>query len=126
MWPFKTIIEKVEDNQRINELQAEVDSLKLKLSQNETQLQVKTSQLESIHHATRDSTVAIDWKTMNAFSIERIYRNNEVSTVIGYLLNNDYEDDKKQSLVKEWTLYCSEAQHEKLCKEFQSYVKDKK
>lgn len=128
MWPFKTktIVETVEDTQRISELQSELDSAKALLHVAQNELEAKNETLRKFMSATRNSAVTIDWKVMNAFSVERIARDGEVYTIVGYLLQNDYEDDKKQSLVKEWTLYCSDDQHETLCREFQSYIKDKK
>lgn len=126
MWPFKTIIEKVEDTQRISELQHELESTKALLRVAEKELEAKNETIRAYLNSAKDNTFVIDWKAMNAFSVERIAREGSVYTIIGYILQNDYEDDKKQSLVKEWTLYCSEEQHEKLASEFQAYIKDKK
>jgi hypothetical protein len=62
------------------------------------------------------ATYAINWHQMEPFSIERMLVNGVAKTVLGYL-------DEAGS-IKEWTLYCSHAMHEKLVEEFRQYVKE--
>jgi hypothetical protein len=55
---------------------------------------------------------SVDWKIMNAFSIERNYDHRSIKTIIGYFVND---------VVNEWSLYCSADEHERLVKEFNAY-----
>jgi proteasome assembly chaperone (PAC2) family protein len=59
-----------------------------------------------------NATFSINWKVMNAFSIERNYDHRSIKTIIGYFVNN---------VVHEWSLYCSADEHERLVKEFNAY-----
>ena len=80
------------------------------------------------------ATFSIDWKTMNAFSIERGWENGTLKTTIGYLLQEPVaytETDGTQNIthkdvVREWTLYCSAEEHERLVTEFNEYKSKKK
>ena len=75
------------------------------------------------------ATYAIDWREMNAFSVERIMENGVPKTLIGYLLTEPVvtTDDNVtyKDLVREWTLYCSHEEHQRLVKQFEQYKKDK-
>jgi hypothetical protein len=76
------------------------------------------------------ATYAIDWKEMNAFSIERMKENNIPKTVIGYILtepvvSTDSDNVTYKDIVREWTLYCSHEEHQRLVKQFEQYKKDK-
>lgn len=67
---------------------------------------------------TYNDSVSIDWKSMEAFSIERLMLDGgRPTTVIGWF--------KPDSSVGEWKLYCSKEQHERLTQEFNDYVKTK-
>jgi hypothetical protein len=59
-----------------------------------------------------NAAFSINWKVMNAFSVERNYDHRSIKTIIGYLVND---------VVNEWSLYCSADEHERLVKEFNSY-----
>ena len=59
-----------------------------------------------------NAAFSIDWKIMNAFSIERNYDDRSIKTIIGYFVNNG---------VHAWSLYCSADEHERLVKEFNAY-----
>ena len=59
-----------------------------------------------------NAAFSIDWKIMNAFSIERNYDHRSIKTIIGYFVNN---------VVHEWSLYCSADEHERLVKEFNTH-----
>jgi hypothetical protein len=59
-----------------------------------------------------NAACSVDWKIMNAFSIERNYDHRSIKTIIGYLVND---------VVHEWSLYCSADEHERLVKEFNAY-----
>lgn len=64
-------------------------------------------------------TASVDWKAMNAFSIERAYAKTIESvhvTTIGYVVGGN---------VREWILFTNKENHEKLVNEFNEYVKAK-
>lgn len=75
------------------------------------------------------STFSVDWKTMNAFSIERGWNNGTLRTTIGYLLQEPVVitegEVTTKDVVREWVLYCSSEEHERLVKEFNDYKKSK-
>lgn len=66
------------------------------------------------------SSVAIDFKAMNAMSIERrLNESNEPITIIGYALHSDSKE------LIDWYIFCSNETHEKLVEEFKQYIKNK-
>lgn len=56
----------------------------------------------------------IDFNTIRCFSIERQDYEYTRKTVLGYTLLNDSENHGP----REWHLYCSEKQHQKLIEQF--------
>lgn len=76
------------------------------------------------------ASFSIDWKTMNAFSVERGWDNGTHKTTIGYLLQEPVVVTEgavtTKDVVREWVLYCSAEEHERLVAEFNEYVKGKK
>jgi len=78
------------------------------------------------------ASFSVDWKAMNAFSIERGWGNGTLRTTIGYMLQepavHTEGDEQKvtyKDVVREWVLNCSSAEHERLVKEFNSYKESK-
>jgi hypothetical protein len=61
-----------------------------------------------------DSTFVIDFNAVNAFSIERLNKGQAV-TVIGFIAPNG---DTRQ-----WYLYCSHEEHNRLAEEFKKHIK---
>lgn len=86
-------------------LQLEADNKRLRS-------EVDEEILQDVHN----STFVIDWKTMNAFSLERMGWLRQAYTVIGYLQNGE---------TREWKFYCSQEQHESLAKEFKKWISQK-
>lgn len=85
--------------------------------------------IASLESKSRDSTFSFDFNAVDAFSVERNWNNGKLCTIIGYLVNEQIIHDNgkildKQS-VKEWYLYCSDQQHEKLVKDFNESKKGK-
>lgn len=91
----------------IKSLQADLDRL-----QNKKDIEVKKD--------VQNAEFVIDWKNMDAFSIERMGDPKDNYTVIGYWV---VESGEKR--VHEWKFYCSLDQHNKLAKEFKEYGKKK-
>lgn len=81
---------------------------------------MELEKVDSIKADVNSSDFEIDWKNMDAFSIERMGDNNSAYTVIGYwvIVNNE-------KTVAEWKFYCSQEQHNKLAKEFRDGVAKK-
>ena len=77
-----------------------------------------------------NASFAINWETMNAFSVERMREGSTNKTIIGYTLEEPVvvsEDNvTTKDTVREWTLYCSPETHEKLVAEFNEWKKGKK
>lgn len=69
----------------------------------------------------QSSTFVLDWENMDAFSIERMGEKKVAYTVIGY-----YKTVGTDRIVDEWKFYCSHEQHEKLAKEFNDYIQNRK
>lgn len=75
------------------------------------------------------SSFAVDFETMNAFSIERLIENSTSKTVIGYLTTDRVAGEMgntEKKTVREWTFYCSHEEHERLVKEFNAWKAKKK
>lgn len=73
---------------------------------------------------------SVDWKEMNAFSIERMLEGDRPKTVIGYFINEPVMSDGgevvvNRNVIHEWTLYCSHEEHQRLVKQFDQYKKEK-
>ena len=76
---------------------------------------------EEVRKDVQSSTFVIDWRNMDAFSVERMGDAKEAYTIIGYYVVNEHS--KRE--VAEWKFYCSQKQHDKLAKEFAEYTVDK-
>lgn len=74
---------------------------------------------EKVRADVQASTFVIDWKNMDAFSIERMGDAKEAYTIIGYYTHS--ADGSRE--VSEWKFYCSQEQHDKLAKEFEAQRK---
>jgi hypothetical protein len=68
---------------------------------------------------------AIDWDAMKVFSIERNWNNGIPYTILGYMLSEPAVHTEEQvtykDVVREWTLYCSAAEHARLIEEFNEW-----
>jgi hypothetical protein len=82
----------------------------------------KRKELES---ESRDQSVSIDFRAMNAFSVERIVRDNEPITIIGYSLQKKSEGSYSTE-VKEWYLHCNDRVHNDVVKQFKEYMENRK
>ena len=66
----------------------------------------------------QSSEFVINWKNLDAFSVERMGDPKESYTIIGYWNTSGGERE-----VAEWKFYCSQEQHNKLAKEFRESMK---
>lgn len=91
--------------------QQEIDRYKIKIKQLETKIEkLYSDELEN-------SEFEVDFKAINAFSIERIAKPDTNKTIIGYIIK-----EKDCDCVKEWEFSCSAAQHQKLVEQFKKVV----
>lgn len=77
------------------------------------------------------SAFAIDFNRMKVFAIERnVNSNNQAYTVVGHFVDEPvaFTDGNcaMKSVVHEYTFYCSQAEHERLVKEFNEFKKKSK
>jgi predicted Zn-dependent peptidase len=89
----------------------------------EERYKLEQQKIEEIQKSCADATPCVDWRAINAFSIERIYNKteNQAQTVIGYILAT--KDDR---ITKEWYIFCNEEHHEKLVEDFKDYIETRK
>jgi hypothetical protein len=74
---------------------------------------------------------SVDWAAMNAFSVERMWENGLAKTIIGYMLTEpvvttEGEGNQRvtyKDVVREWSLYCSHTEHQRLVSEFELFRK---
>ena len=105
------------------------------LSEQVDKLNAQIKQMrEDAHNAKitdiQTSTFAINFDTMRVFAIERNMHNNEVCTIVGHFIAEPvaFTDGNvaNKEVTREWYMYCSQEQHEKLVAEFDAYKKKSK
>jgi len=96
------------EDPRIAELQNEINKLTQDLDRYK-------KWVESVQDTARKSSASVDFKSLNAFSIERMVKDHGPCTIIGYYPN---PDEKTKEKVKEWYIYCDDTVHENLVKQF--------
>ena len=96
------------EDPRIAELQNEINKLNQDLNNYK-------KWFDNLQYSTTKCSASVDFKSMNAFSIERLIKDNGPCTIIGY-----YPDpsEKAKEKVKEWYIYCDDTIHENLVKQF--------
>ena len=126
MW-FKSVDRKLDEEidkalKKIQSLEREKINLQERIKEYKTRTEDEYSK----------ASYALDWKKMNAFSIERMMEHGIPKTVIGYITqeplittsgNDENQIITEKDIVREWTLYCSHEEHQRLVKEFNDYVK---
>ena len=112
----------------------EVSNLKVRIEELEKENE-KLSYANTVYKARLETEMAtapfaINWSIMNAFSIERQWENGSHRTIIGYMLQEPVVVTEgavtTKDVVREWTLYCSATEHERLVNEFNEFNKGKK
>ena len=80
---------------------------------------------DRVEQENKNAEFAVDWKKINAFSVERIYDPNsgKSRTVIGHLLETAYESGYPYNQIREWNLNCSIEKHNELAAEFKERLK---
>lgn len=113
------------DHTEVNSLRRQNDALSLEIENLGHRVDSFKQTLASINDATRNSSFEFDFNIVTAFSIERNISGNLPCTIIGYIMPNESVQGSESCsyrlenyTVKEWTLSCSEEQHEKLVVKF--------
>ena len=102
--------------------QKKVKELQEAIKDYEVALKKANDSINEINQKTLASSFAFDFNLTNAFSIERIVKDNIPVTSIGYFFSKDYTANRE---IGEWFFYCNEQTHEKLVAEFNQYVEKK-
>lgn len=123
MWFGKNKLDVEVDNvlQKVESLTRENNLLK-------DQVEAYKTRMESEYST---ATYSVDWAAMNAFSVERMLENGIAKTIIGYMLTEPVvttEGEGSQrvtykDVVREWSLYCSHVEHQRLVAEFELFRK---
>ena len=118
------------NSKRINQLEWEVAALKdenARLEEELTRYDVEFENRLALTADLKSCGQAIDWEVMNAFSIER--NKGDIQdlglccyTTIGYTVTDENGEQK----VKEWNLWSTVEQHNKLVDDFNAYIAKKK
>lgn len=99
----------------------ELESAVLRLEKQKQELEqsievLKQEQTTAMTKAVEYFQFAIDFEEMNAFSVERVMKDNKPPhTIVGYFLQHP----KGTTEVKEWVLYTSAKEHNRLVAEFE-------
>jgi hypothetical protein len=114
--------EKKEDDQSYK---LATENIRLQNKVNELEHQIKQYQ-ERLEGDFAKASFSVDWAAMNVFSIERnISGLDGHKTILGYMLSEPYTTNDgsitSTDVVREWTLYCSHQEHERLVVEFNEY-----
>lgn len=112
---YKLASENVKLQQKINELEFKVEKYEKRL----------VGEYATVSYS-------IDWKLMNVFSIERnlcMDGTQNHKTILGYMMEEPVttveNDVTYKDVVREWTLYCSHEEHQRLVAEFNEYKNSK-
>lgn len=73
---------------------------------------------KSVNYAASELPMLVDFETMKVVSIERIVKNGQPCTVLGYISPNGPE-------IYEWVLFCSDSNHIVLIEQFKKYMSGK-
>lgn len=115
MFFFESIRSRKKKIQQLNEEIMELNRHKIYLQ--EAVENLKAEQTKDATKAVEAFQFAFDFDTASVFSIERIMKGNEVKTVVGYFFEGE---------VKEWILYTSAKEHNRLIAEFELWKEKRK
>lgn len=110
-------------DKEINEITRVNEGLRSTIADLQRQVQEYQNRLNGEY---AKASYSINWDVMCAFSIERMREGDTNKTIIGYILSEPVvttEGDKitYKDVVREWTLYCSHEEHQRLVKEFDKW-----
>jgi hypothetical protein len=111
MFGFK---DRRELKRRVDELELEKRCLERELRWANNDKEVLQHSLDKIKGTVQDCTMVVDFDRMDAFSVERMIKDGKECTVIGY---------RNEGKIREWLLWCSRDQHERIVTEFNEWKK---
>ena len=122
------------NNKKVRELQREVERLKQLVKSHEVAYNelaaIYDKRNKDLDDASRELPVTLNFDAINAFSVERLMKNNKPVTVIGYFVNEPHaagDTIVSAQKVKEWYLHCNDTVHKDIVKQFnECMVKRKK
>lgn len=121
------------NNKKVIELEREVERLEQLVNAHEVAYNelaaIYDKRNKDLNDASRDLPVTLNFSAMGAFSVERLIKNNEPVTVVGYFINDRVpEGDRIVTVqqVREWYLYCSDKVHKDVVKQFNEYMEERK
>ena len=103
-------------SKKIAKLEKEILDLERNLETRRAEIYDLRSLLKGEQAKVRDEECVFDFKSMKAFSIERVFNGNGPVTIIGYVKPGTQE-------IGEWRLNCNSLQHERLVAEFKKSLK---
>lgn len=121
-WKNKGIDDAISRSLELERSNLELERSNASLKQEIENLKAKLSVIEDeIATDCRTSTMVVDFSAMDAFSVERVLRDDysHPYTVIGHWVPGP--DNTRQT--SEWVLTCTKENHEQLVEEFRKYTK---
>lgn len=115
MFLFESIHSRKKKIQKLNEEILELNKHKIYLQ--EAVENLKAEQTKEATKAVEAFQFAFDFDAASVFSIERIMKGSEVKTVVGHFVQGE---------VKEWFLYTSAKEHNRLIAEFELWKEKRK
>jgi hypothetical protein len=121
---FRKSTQPVQDDKQIATLTKTVEQLEAQIKRMRDE--AECAKLKDI----ATSNFAIDFDIMRVFAIERNMHNGAICTIVGHFIAEPvaFTDGNVASKegTREWYMYCSQEQHEKLVAEFEAYKKKSK
>lgn len=115
MFVLKARYEILEEDNKL--LQESLERVKKSRDLYEKQIEELTAKLQQLYSTElEECDFEFDFKSADAFSIERINKSGKNKTIIGYRKTDE-------GTIGEWCLDCSFAQHQKLAEQFRRYSK---
>lgn len=120
-------------NKKVRELEHEVERLEQLVKADEVAynelVEFYDKRNKQLEDPARDLPVALNFGSMDAFSVERMVQNGSPVTVVGYKLRKDVRHNNGTDTtyeIKEWYLYCSDKVHKDVVKQFNEYMEVRK
>ena len=121
------------NGKKVRELEREVERLEQLVKADEVAynelVEFYDKRNKQLEDPARDLPVALNFGSMDAFSVERMVQNGSPVTVVGYKLRKDVRHNNGTDTtyeIKEWYLYCNDKVHKDVVKQFNDYMEVRK
>lgn len=121
------------NGKKVRELQHEIERLEQLVKADEVAynelVEFYDKRNKELEDPARDLPVALNFGSMDAFSVERMVQNGSPVTVVGYKLRKDVRHNNGTDTtyeIKEWYLYCNDKVHKDVVKQFNDYMEVRK